>query len=90
MISLVLATFATYRLALMLATEEGPFEMCTRIRNLHTQDDWIGRGLRCPLCVGFWIALVLAWVVAPAGAAWLYWLGIAGAQTALTGVTHAR
>ena len=90
MISFIVATFATYRLAHMLAFEEGPFEVCTRIRNLHTQDDWIGRGLRCPLCLGFWVALVLAWIVAPADAAWLWWLGIAGAQTALTGAIDAR
>lgn len=78
------AIFAVYRVAHMIALEEGPFEVFTRVRNLRLQDDWIGRGLRCPLCVGFWLALPAAWVAGEAPLL-LWWLGIAGAQAALQG-----
>lgn len=93
MIVLLLAIFAVYRLALLISTEEGPFELATKVRNLRTQNDWIGRGIRCPLCVGFWLALVAAVLIAPdwVTAIW-YWLGIAGAQAALSnalGDSHA-
>ncbi|HET8647382.1 MAG TPA: hypothetical protein VFO85_17930 [Vicinamibacteria bacterium] len=85
MIALLCAAFATYRLAILLAEEEGPFEIAQQWRNLRTADDWIGRGLRCPACLSFWIAMPMtaaavwvdAWLFAPA---WpLYWLAVAGA-----------
>ena len=85
MIALVLAAFATYRVAVLFAEEEGPFELATRWRNLHTADDWIGRGLRCPACLSFWLALpaTLAALLVDATlplALWpLYWLAVAGA-----------
>lgn len=90
--TLILAMCATYRIARLLAYEEGPAEVATWLRNRWTRDDWIGRGLRCPLCLGFWIALpaALACGVEPW---WLTWLGIAGAQAALhawTGDSDAR
>lgn len=75
------AIFAVYRVAHLLATEEGPFEICTRWRNLWIKDDWIGRGMRCPLCIGFWLAWVAAVMIAPDWhSLFWYWLGIAGAQ----------
>jgi len=89
MIALLLAILTCSRLAHMAAYEDGPFDLCTRIRNLRLTDDWIGRGLRCPLCIGVWLALPLALAVAPPGQIWLYWGGIAGAQALMERV-HAR
>lgn len=84
MIPLLLAVLATYRVARMLATEEGPALLCIKFRNLYQAEDWIGRGIRCPLCLGFWVALPLAWWVAPSLAdVPLWWLGVAGAQATL-------
>jgi hypothetical protein len=89
MLTYILAVLATYRVARMLALEEGPFSVFDRWRNLFLKDDWIGRGMRCPLCLGFWLALPAAVAALlfdrtlPADAALLVWLGIAGGQAVL-------
>lgn len=82
---IVIAIFAVYRVSRMLTLEEGPFELCTRLRNLYQVDNWFGRGLRCPLCIGFWLSLTAAIAISPdfITGVW-YWLGIAGAQAALS------
>lgn len=87
MIEFILAVFAAYRIAHMLATEEGAFSLFVRIRERFDpeQTTWVGRGLNCALCIGFWTALVIALLIP--FATWqefiLHWLGIAGAQAAL-------
>ena len=86
-LSIILSIFATYRIAHMLATEEGAFSLFANIRERFDprQDTWVGRGLNCALCIGFWTALVIALLIP--FATWqeflLNWLGIAGAQAAL-------
>lgn len=90
MVTLLLAAMATYRLARMIAAEEGPFGLFTRLRGALDPDQatWLGRGVNCPLCVGFWVALPVAVVVSVLGAAdvWAWpitWFGIAGAAALL-------
>lgn len=84
MIALICAALATYRLAVLLAEEEGPFSIAQTLRSLHTADDWIGRGIRCPACVGFWVALPMTAAALVLDAdlwapLWpLYWLAVAG------------
>lgn len=90
-VTLLLAALATYRLARMVATEEGPFGVFVALRGRLDPDQrtWIGRGLNCPLCVGFWaapLALGLLWLWPPL--AW--WLGCAGAATLLQKWEHRR
>ena len=82
-IPLLLAILATYRVAYLITSEDGPFEIATRVRSLFGQRTWVGRGFHCVLCVSFWLSLIptilfvwlwwLAWPVAI-----LTWLGIAG------------
>ena len=85
--SIILAIFATYRIAHMLATEEGAFSLFANIRERFDprQETWVGRGLNCALCIGFWTAFVIALLIP--FTTWqgflLHWLGIAGAQAAL-------
>jgi hypothetical protein len=82
----VFAAFATYRVARMLALEEGPFGLFDRIRDAVGGDNWLSRGLSCPYCLGFWIALVAALAVTELASAFefvMVWLSIAGAQTYL-------
>lgn len=65
-ISLVVATFVVYRISRMIALEEGPFEVFTTIRTIlyNTKyPEWIRRGIICPLCIGWWIALPIAILV---------------------------
>ena len=81
---ILIAIFAVYRVARLLALEEGPFEVCTWLRNLYMKDDWLGRGIRCPICIGFWLALMAAIAISPDPVTGIwYWFGMAGAQTAL-------
>jgi hypothetical protein len=85
----VFAAFATYRVARMLALEEGPFGLFDKMRDGAERafgDSWLGRGLACPYCTGFWIALVAALAVTELASAFefvMVWLSIAGAQTYL-------
>lgn len=79
--------FAAYRLARMFAIEDGPVDAFVRIRARFDplQTTWVGRGLSCQLCVGFWAALfVLAvWFIPVVGPIIVYWWAIAGMQTAI-------
>jgi hypothetical protein len=63
---LVLASLATWRLAHLLAREDGPFDLIARLRW------WMGQGL--------WVAAPLAWWVG--GSLWegvVVWLALSGA-----------
>lgn len=83
---ILLAILATYRLALMLATEEGAFSIFEWIRSHidFQQTSWVGRGLNCPLCVGFWLALVFAALITSSWQMFLLtWFAIAGGQVLL-------
>lgn len=90
MIEIILAVLATYRLARMLALEDGPADVFANLRNRFDGDSWLARGLRCPLCLGFWIALCVALLVP--FTTWqmfvLTWLGISGAQAIIYLVTE--
>lgn len=56
----VLAALATFRVSRMVALEEGPFSIFTKLRGRFPQTGWVGRGLACPMCISFWVALVFA------------------------------
>lgn len=56
----VILSLVVYRLSHMIAIEEGPFSLFSRLRG-HidpNQTTWIGRGIRCVLCVSFWISSI--------------------------------
>ncbi len=75
---LLLSVLAVYRISRMLALEEGPFSVFARARSAvggDTQETWLGRGVNCPLCLGFWIAGLLTLLLKEDA---LFWLGIAG------------
>jgi hypothetical protein len=61
-VTLIIAALATHRLSLMIAEEEGPFSIFVKLRGRLDPDQttWIGRGLNCIFCVGFWVALPIA------------------------------
>lgn len=75
----ILALLTTYRVSHMIAGEEGPFGIFHWVRS-HVdseQKTWVGRGLNCIMCVSFWIALPVSWLVI-GYLSWLHWLGLAG------------
>lgn len=85
-LTFIIAAFAVYRAAYMVAEEEGPFEVFARLRGAIDPDQttWIGRGVNCVFCTSFWLSLVgaVVLVVAAGFDLWLWplwWFGIAGA-----------
>lgn len=85
---LVLAILASYRISRMLAVEEGPFGIFDKARARFDpkQETWLGRGLNCPLCIGFYVSLAVAALLLPVPS-WqilvLNWLAVAGGMAAL-------
>jgi hypothetical protein len=84
----IIASFATYYLALSIAREDGPFGVFLALRNAHTEDDWVGRGLRCIVCLSCWTGLLWAVLLALLGAydVWYWpivWLALAGAAVVI-------
>lgn len=79
-----LAALAVYRLAHLVAIDEGPLQLFLILRTAVGQRHWWGRGLHCPLCISFWLAMVPAGYFAATAADFaLYWLGLAGAAVLL-------
>src|SRR5688572_3138767 len=75
-VQFIIAALAVYRLASMIAYEDGPADVFARLRGRVAAVAWDGkpetwgqhwaaRGLSCPLCVSFWLAwpaaLLLPW-----------------------------
>lgn len=84
-LTLLLLALATYRLARMVASEEGPAGLFQALRGHFDPDQhtWVGRGLNCALCVGVWTAplvLGLWWLWPPL----VWWPAVAGAAVILT------
>ncbi len=85
---LALAALAVYRVAHMVAVEDGPFDAFSEWRERIGQANWIGRGFHCVLCLSWWLAgLAAVWLVAVGIIGWagfvLTWPGLAGAVLVL-------
>lgn len=94
-LALILAALAVYRLAYMVSREDGPADVFTRLRQRASrlpervegnrrQPHWIARGLSCPLCISWWLALPAAVIVVvvaglPMLAVFGLWPAVAGA-----------
>jgi hypothetical protein len=59
----ILATLATYRVARMIAIEDGPADVFSRLREWAGQKTWVGRGLHCTLCLSFWLSWLVAFLL---------------------------
>lgn len=83
-----LAILATYRVAHLISSdyEEGPFSAFAWVRSRIPQTNWVGRGVRCILCVSFWLSMVPA-ALLPLPFV-LGWLGIAGGVVVLSKVAR--
>ncbi len=78
----LVAILATWRLAHLLAHEDGPFDLVVRLR-LRAGDGVWGRLMDCPYCLSLWLAVVPAVWLAHRIAAdpfftLLLWLAISG------------
>lgn len=73
-----LAVLATWRVAHLVAREDGPFDLIVRLR-ARAGDSVLGHLMDCPHCVGLWVALPAAWWLASTPLERLVaWLAIAG------------
>ena len=100
MTEFILACFAVFRLAELIAVDDGPGDVLLTMRaklGAYDLDDdgrpatSIGRGIICPWCIGIWLALPAAFFVAPWGYdVFLWWLAIAGGAAFLQSVGGRR
>lgn len=75
---LVLAILATWRVAHLVAREDGPFEIIVRLR-ARVGNGVLGALMDCPYCLSMWVAIPFAFLLGQGLAAWLTaWLAISG------------
>lgn len=95
-VRIVLAILACHRLTELFLYDDGPFGIFLKLRDLvgaNASDDWdnlseLGKLFSCPYCLGVWAAAVCALAFAvnkKAARLFLIWMGIAGAQSIITG-----
>jgi len=80
---LIIAILATWRVAHLIAREDGPFDIIVRLR-ARAGDGVIGHLMDCPYCLSIWVAIPFAFTLAnsiPAGVA--AWLAISGGAALL-------
>jgi len=78
----IVAGLATWRLAHLLAHEDGPFDLILRLRARAGESHW-GRLMDCPYCLSLWFAVpAAAWLAlridAAVADAVLLWLALSG------------
>ena len=74
----VLGLLATWRVAHLLAYEDGPWDVLVRLR-VALGDGFLGRLVDCFQCVSIWVAAPFALVVGRGALEWgLAWLGLSG------------
>lgn len=83
-----LAALAVYRVAYLVARDDGPWEMLRRLRS-SAKDSPAGRLLTCFNCLSVWLSLPLAWFV---GESWIErvvaWWALSGAAVLLDRATR--
>lgn len=72
---------ATWRVAHLIAREDGPADVVFRVR-LAAGQGLLAQAMDCFHCVALWVAAPLALVIADSAATWLLaWLALAGAAS---------
>ena len=74
-LTFLIAALAVYRVARMMALEDGPFEMFAELRGMvfaKFGNGWVNDGFNCPLCLSFWFGLIVGLLVGWSG------MGVAG------------
>lgn len=87
----IIGAFACYRLARDLVYEEGPFLLYAKLQAWAEQgpQNWLRKGLQCPMCLSFWLAFLVALALAPESIPlfMIIWFGIAGGSAFLIRLT---
>lgn len=84
----IIAALATYYAARAISQEDGPFGVFDRLR-LRWNSGYLGKGIRCIVCVSSYVALpiaaLLVWRLSlDLWLAPVVWLGLAGASTKIS------
>jgi hypothetical protein len=80
---LVIAILATWRVAHLVASEDGPFDLIVRLR-VRVGGGLIGQLMDCPYCLSVWVAVPFAFSLASTVPAWCAaWLAISGGASLL-------
>jgi hypothetical protein len=86
----VLAAFATWRLSVLLVTEEGPYRLAARLRAALSGYEF-GRSLDCVACTSLLIALPVALIALPRRSTFVIaWLALSGAVLLIERMTGDR
>lgn len=62
LINIILWTLVVYHFSIAITELDGPFELFAIIRgwSMHQRcPDWITNGIHCPICVSFWLSLIV-------------------------------
>ena len=79
----VLAVLATWRVAHLIAREDGPFDLVLRVR-ARAGSGVLGQQMDCPYCLSLWVAAPWAFWIAHGPAEWIaVWLAVSGGASLL-------
>jgi hypothetical protein len=81
------AALATWRVAHLIAREDGPSDVIVRLR-ARAGDSAAGRLMDCPYCLSLWIAMPFALLLANSVPGWLAgWLAVSGGASLIEKLT---
>lgn len=90
-----ICAFAIWRAALVISTDRGPFDVFRNIRNRidPMKRTWYGEGIRCEMCLSFWLGLFTSlalwyWGRIPGEYVVFWWLGLSGAAVFIDSVAR--
>ena len=87
---LIIAVLATWRIAHLVAKEDGPFDLIVRLRTL-AGNGMFGRLMDCPYCLSLWFAAPAALTLASSPVGWIFaWLAISGGSCFMEKITEQR
>lgn len=68
--------------AFILTNTWGPFGLCFKFREMIIAEakkrdwpEWVSEGVQCPICVGFWTSIPVAWYTQQGIEGWLASIG---------------
>ena len=84
------AVLATWRVAHLVAREDGPFDVIVRVR-ARVGTGPVGQLMDCPYCLSLWIAAPFTFAIGRGAAAWIAgWLSISGGACLIERLTRPR
>lgn len=79
----VVAALATWRVTHLVAYEDGPWDLISRVRARAREGFW-AKLMDCFYCLSFWVSALVTIALRPDAREWpLIWLGLAGAACLL-------